>query len=297
MLRNDAKVPQVPKVPKVSKEQLNSIIYHDIFDYPLTEEEFLRWEVRGVNVDGEVGSEIKNTGKYFHLKGRSAIVKLRQEREKESAKKLKLARKLSTKLFTINTIRFIGVTGSLAMNNARRESDVDLMIITSHGTLWSTRIVVKIASLLNGFTVRSVGGGESKNAVCFNLWMDGNHMIVPRKMRNLYTAHEVLQVMPLLDRDNTFEKFLEANKWALDFWPNAHLGTRHWALGTRRLNSIAYLLLPIAWLLEPVAYLFQRIYMNRHITRELVEPGRAFFHPIDWSKIVVREFTKKTRSY
>lgn len=271
-----------------------SLVYHDIFDFPLSEGELVRWEVRGKKVDVAVGSGIQTTGEYYHLKGRGQIVKLRQEREKESIKKLKLARKICTKLFTIPTVRFIGVTGSLAMKNSKKESDIDLMVITSRGTLWTTRLIVYLATKLSSYQVRSADGTESKDAICFNMWLDEKHLLVPHKMRNLYSAHEVLQVVPLYNKGRTFEKFLEANKWTLDFWPKAHLGTRHWGLGTRKnALSIAYCLTPIALLIEPIAYWTQRLYMYRRITRETVEPGRAFFHPTDWSSIVLKEFAKR----
>ncbi|MBI3290055.1 hypothetical protein HYZ78_01530 [Candidatus Microgenomates bacterium] len=276
------------------REQLFSILYHDIFDYPLNKDELLKWEVGPFDF-AQGKSEIRKTGGYYHLKGRTSIVVFRKKREKESVKKLKIAGKVAKKLSTIPTIKLIGITGSLAMNNADKNSDVDLMIITAGGALWSTRVMVRIVSLLHGFMVRSPRSDEAKNAICFNMWLDEKHMEIPKKMRNLYSAHEVLQVRPLVNKDHTFEKFLDANKWALEYWPNALSGTRHWALGTRKKNvlSIAYCLTPIALLLEPIAYGMQKLYMRRKITRELVEPGRAFFHPIDWSSVVMRELKKR----
>ena len=178
------------------------------------------------------------------------------------------------------------------MNNAKRESDLDLMIVTSKRTLWTTRLLVRIISYLNGVTIRRVGSNKSRNAVCFNLWMDEEHLEIPRKMRNLYTAHEVLQVMPLINRGYTFENFLEVNKWALEFWPNAKGDTRY-VIRDKKNYHISHFLSLIVLFFEPVAYRLQRLYMGKRITRELIQPGRAFFHPIDWGKIILNLFTKK----
>lgn len=278
---------------EVSSSQVLSIIYHDIFDFPLTEDEIEKWEVRGGNVDNEVRSGIEKTRGYYHLKYRASIVLLRKSREKESIKKLKLARKISTKLSTIPTIKFIGVTGSLAMHNAKKESDIDLMIITTGGMLWTTRIIVRIVTKLQSYKVRQVGENEIKNAICFNMWLDEEHLTVPHKMRNLYTAHEVLQVIPLVNKGDTFEKFLESNKWALDYWPSAGSGKWEAGSGKPKPGALPTFYILLSTIIEPLACFLQKVYMHRHRTRETIERGRAFFHPIDWPKVVLREFEKR----
>lgn len=280
---------------RASRRNFLTITYHDIFDYPLTEAEILRWEVGSGKLDREVGNEkVHKTQGYYHLHGRSAIVKLRKVREQESIKKLKLARKVAGKLSIISSIKFIGVTGSLAMNNARRESDIDFMIITTGGTLWATRLIVYLATK-PGYRVRGVGGAEAKDAICFNMWLDEEHLAIPKATRNLYTAHEVFQVVPLLNRDRTFEKFLEANSWALEFWPKADPRFSNYDLRFKNIRKSYFInhTSLLFQLIEPIAYRLQLFYMRKRMTRETVEPGRAFFHPVDWGKIVMREFSKR----
>ena len=53
------------------------------------------------------------------------------------------------------------------------------------------------------------------------MWLDESDMVWQRKDRNIYTAHEIAQIVPLINKDKTYEKFLSHNRWILDFWPNA----------------------------------------------------------------------------
>ena len=56
--------------------------------------------------------------------------------------------------------------------------------------------------------------------ICLNLWLDETALSLPRNQRNLYTAHEVVQVKPILDRDYTYLKFIIANLWLKNYLPN-----------------------------------------------------------------------------
>lgn len=47
--------------------------------------------------------------------------------------------------------------------------------------------------------------------------------------------------------------------------------------------------------LEAIVYWLQLKYMERHRTREIVEPGRILFHPKDCRKWVLKEYQKKLR--
>ena len=89
-----------------------TVAYADIFDYPLTGTEVRRWMIFGTK-------KINKNKKYFFLKGRERIVKIREERAIYQAEKWQIARKAAQLLSKIPTVQLVGVTGGLAMNNAR----------------------------------------------------------------------------------------------------------------------------------------------------------------------------------
>jgi len=42
--------------------------------------------------------------------------------------------------------------------------------------------------------------------------MAENALALPQNKQNLYTAHEVIQLLPIYNKDNTYAKFLRANR-------------------------------------------------------------------------------------
>ncbi|MEK7168938.1 MAG: hypothetical protein AAB778_02895 [Patescibacteria group bacterium] len=243
--------------------------YHEIFDFKLTKDELHKWQYKNVK---EFAKGFKN--------------KTRLQREKYSKKKLKLAKRAAILISKIPTVKFVGITGALAMNNAGRNSDIDLMIITKSGRLWMTRLLSYMAIWLNGYKTRKPNQKNEKNKLCINLWMDENDLTWNKLDRNIYTAHEIAQIVPLVNKNNIYERFLRCNRWILNFWPNSVKILR----SKKTSNFISIHL--ISWLMEKLAYNIQYLYMSRKITREVVTPTRAIFHPNDWGKIVLEKLNK-----
>lgn len=279
----------------LSKAQKLSVFYHDIFDYPLTRDDLEKWIIAPniLKIPISKYRKVESQDNFFFLKGRKSLVKKRLEREKLSKDKLILAENAVKKLIYIPTIKFIGLTGSLAMKNADKNSDIDLLIITSKNTLWTSRLFSKLVLFLTGFKVRRPKDLEEKDKLCLNMWMDEEYLAIEN--RNIFTAHEIAQIVPLLNRDNTYEKFVSENKWALEYWPRA-VARKHFVYGrwyiAKTLQYSIYNLL--ATVLEPFTFRLQYIYMKSKITRETVTRTRAFFHPVDWSEVVIKRLTSIT---
>ena len=182
----------------------SSVKYHDIFDYKLTKEELVKWQYKNLK---EITSGHKN--------------KSRLQNETYSKTKLVVAKKVAKLLSKIPSVKFVGITGALAMNNAGKNSDIDLMIITSKNRLWLTRFCVYCLLHTTYYILRKPRVKNERDALCLNLWLDEQDLVWPKKDRNIYTAHEIAQVVPLVNRNKTYERFLCQNKWILDFWPNS----------------------------------------------------------------------------
>ena len=256
-----------------------SLKYHDIFNYPLTKEEIKKWTTVGFkNFSEKISFSGKN--EYFFLNGREGIVKTRILNEKYSRKKLVIAKKASKLIANISTIRFVGITGALAMNNASREGDIDLMIITRKKSLWTSRILVYFVLWIAGYKLRVPKQKNEKNKLCINLWLDESDTVWHKNDRNIYTAHEVAQIVPLFNKNKMYELFLNNNKWILKYWPKA---VNIKSKSKNKYESPSKLFK----LIEYISFKIQLIYMKSKITREIVTPTRAIFHPNDWGKIVL----------
>jgi cytidyltransferase-like protein len=270
---------------------LKTLVYADIFDYPLTAAELDRWLIAGDDLKVRGPDLIGITGPYYYLKGRQEIVALRRLRHKFSQLKYKQAEKITKILSLIPWIRLITVTGALAMNNADEKDDIDLMIVTQKNRLWLTRFMVLVVLLLAG-RLRRFGQRGNRDKICLNLWLDETALSVPTTQRNLYTAHEVAQAKPVFDRDNTYQQFIKANLWLKRYLPNAFKkGPILKADPKQRAGSdpIGFL---IGWL-ERLAFKVQYAYMKPKMTRERVGLNFAFFHPRPTGEIIMDQYQQR----
>ncbi len=264
---------------QLTPEEMFSVYYHNFFDYPLNFSEIVRWKA------GEISNsylEIDYNNGFYFIKGREGLIYKRALRERISQKKYLIAQKASKLISGIPAVKMIGVTGSLAMGNATKESDIDLMIITKKGKLWTTRIAVYILLKISGFSVRRPGETNQKNKLCLNIWLDESDMAWPIKARNVYTAHEILQTIPIVNKGKSYERFLFRNKWALRYWPNAQ------KIKVTKKSS-KYTKLRNLNLINKLAYNLQYLYLKPKLTREEVGITKAIFHPRDLSKETLKK--------
>lgn len=278
------------------QHQLISVLYHDIFDYPLNSVELFKWKVGKKVVEfSQNRVRVETKLGYFFQKGRNNLVPKRLMREKVSKDKFEKARRVGDILTLLPSVKMVAVTGALAMNNSSKESDIDLMIIAEKGTLWVTRGVVWMLLKAFRFPLRIPGDKNEKDKLCLNIWLDSTDLAWSEKERNIFTAHEIAQVVPLVNKNGIYEKFLSKNSWIKDYWPNA-VDIRNQELGImnkgirRKKSIIQYLIhnsLFIIRVLELMAFKLQYFYMKDKITRETITPTRALFHPVDWKKIVL----------
>lgn len=251
-----------------------SVKYHDIFDYKLTKEELVKWQYKD-----------------FPETTKGTINKGRLQREKYSQAKLLLATKAAKIISKIPTVKFVGITGALAMNNASKNSDIDLLIITKSGLLWTTRLFVYLLICLFGIQTRRPKNNLQKDMLCLNMWLDEHLLVWDKKDRNIYTAHEIAQIVPLVNKNKVYEKFLWQNRWILNYWPNAVSMPHALSYKPYTKKTIKHIAYSIMQSLERLSYWLQYFYMKSKITREVVTPTRAIFHPNDWGKVVIKKLS------
>ena len=230
----------------------------------------------------------RKIGKYYLLGGRLNIIGKREARQKDSLKKVEIAKKAAGILGFLPSVKMVGITGALAMMNADSASDVDLFVICASGTLWTTRLMAIWVLDMAGISRRRYGQQTQKDRLCLNMWLDEKAILWDKTDRNVYTAHEIAQVIPLVNKNKTHEKFLYKNRWIKAYWPNATRTEKE----KKKQAKVERLLGPsvlnlLIFPFERLAYWLQYLYMKPKITREVVSPTMAIFHPIDWGKIVL----------
>lgn len=290
---------------------IQALAYADVFDFPLTKEEIIRWlifkddpvvkkpakKVIVCLIDGlaERG-KIKTDGNYFCLTGRSIdrLVVQRRQREADSFRKLRIAQRVADWLRLIPTVKMIAITGALAMNNAGTDDDIDLLIVSNRNRLWLTRLLTTVMIELTGKR-RHPREGNVKDKICVNMFMDESDMAVPDFERDLYIAHEVCQLKPLWQKEGTYTRFLTANKWVERYLPNG-LELSYQRVNKAYQRNFIPIIDSLFDLLEIVAFRFQLWYMKSKRTIEVVESHRVRFHPNDCRKWVLAKYHKVSQA-
>jgi len=282
----------VRKKLNLSPGALFALHYHHLFHYPLKKEELKKWEAGEALWQGLAGTVVSAKDGYFFLDAKAELVVERKIKEKLSQEKRAIAEKAARLLAKIPTVQMVGITGSLAMEAAAANDDIDLIIITSPGTLWTTRALSYLFLFLGGLSIRRFGEGKVKDKLCLNIWLDSDNLVWEKAQRNVYTAHEIAQIVPLVNKTRTYERFLAANAWHKKFWPNAVKVPRFTSKADEVIQKPNKLKAQLLFrVLEPLAYGLQYFYMRKKITREEVSRHKALFHPQDWSQTVA-EFLK-----
>ncbi|MBI4062375.1 hypothetical protein HY410_00480 [Candidatus Gottesmanbacteria bacterium] len=245
--------------------------YANIFDYQLSEEELRFWCVYRVLPEYNHSRRIK-------------------PRRYTSRHKWNIAHRVAWWLKIIPTVTCIGVTGGLAMNNAKGDDDIDFLVITKPATLWITRLVTTL--VLDLFSLRRRPGDKTyKDKICLNMFMSADALAVPEYERDLFVAHEVLQMKPLWDRNETYQKFLKTNSWVKKFLPTAWKEKNY----ELRITNYEEKSRSSLRLLEPLAKKIQLWYMRKRRTTEVISDTLIRFHPVDAREWIYRELQKRLR--
>jgi len=205
-------------------------------------------------------------------------------------------------------IKLTGLSGSVAMMNAGEKDDIDLFIITACGRLWTGRLICLVVAQLFGLR-RVPGQKNAKDKVCLNLFFDEKDMTVPAHKKNEYVAHEILQMKPLVVKDNAYERFLEANSWVRKIFPNARIEifnlkflifNQYQMIKFEMFKSLSNFKLIsnfkpasrgefqtsnfLGNMVESIAKRVQLYFINRHKTSEIVTDSQLWFFPDDFEK-------------
>ncbi len=250
-----------------------TVQYAGFFNFPLTTKEVHHWLISSEVVP------LRKLRRYHSTQLTPAQKKIRLAVDISSKNKREHAERLINVLKFVPGLRLVGLTGSVAAGNAHEDDDIDLFFITAPHTLWLVRpLVIFLISLCFRRRYPGENHQEAKDAFCPNLWMDTLSVTVPKNKHSLYTAHEVLQVVPLLDRGNTYQHFLHKNRWVKKYLANAY-SKLSVAPRPKHSSGITFLLSPFNY----VSYLVQFFYMNPKKTTETVHLHAAYLHTIDFA--------------
>lgn len=308
----------------MEKAILKTLVYADIFDYPMILREIHKWLigkkatlrqvesaigrlVQSSSLDFARDKKFKVQSDYYFLRKSNGMVRKRKRREKQSAKYLLKAKFLCQILKIIPWIKLIGISGGLALDNATKADDIDLFIITAKNRLWISRLLVLGVLSLTGQR-RKIGDRGKKIAgkICINTLLEEDRL--EQRDKDIFVAHEVLQMKVLWQRDNIYFKYLMDNGWALRFLPNwvggmeSVLSSKYYVLRertvkNRNFHNTRYIIHDtICNTFEKLAKKFQLMIMQKPLGQERIQDGALYFHPKDCRLEVLSKYERKLKT-
>lgn len=278
---------------------LKTLVYADIFDYPLKAWEIHKWLIgkKAPLIEVEKGisrllskRRIKTKKDLFFLKRREKLVQKRLRNKRQAESFFKKALRVSYLLRLIPTIKLIGISGGLALENITKKDDIDIFIITKANTLWLTRILILgILNVIRQRRKRNFTKRQAARKICVNILIDENNL--EQEHKDLYTAHELLQMKPIYQRDDTYSKFLEANLWAFEFLPN-------WVSGIKRGKGKVSSIKESSIFLNALEFITKKVQlkiMGKPQGEERIQEGAVYLLPENYRNRVLKAYVKKLK--
>ncbi len=283
---------------------LKTLLYADIFNFPLRRKELWKFLISNKPYGEKklfqdllkLKQLITFDKNYIFLKERKKLIKIRERRGKVSKAKLKKADKIIKKISLIPTIKFIGISGALSMRNSEEKDDIDIFVITQNNFVWTTRLLMVLSLMLLGVYRRN-NSGNHKDKICLNMILDENNMIFKENSWNLYTAHEIIQLIPLFERDGVYTNFIKANNWYKNFLPNAIPAKNNYLKKKTSYYDYIFITFLKIIFIEKILKFIQIRYMQKKITNEIIKIGFLAFHTFNYKDYILANYNKKLKKY
>jgi hypothetical protein len=204
-------------VKEVKENILATLIYFDLFEYPLTSAEiysFLRNKLDQSDFHLALkylvaDQSVYQFGDYYTLQNNHMLVVRRYNGNQKASELIKEAEKVSGKLIKFPYVRGIAVAGLLS-KKFTEDAVIDLFIITVKNRLWVARTLIyafkKVSYLVTG-----------QDSFCMNYFLDEEHLAI--KQKTIYTAITAVTLVPL-QGDTMMEQFYVANSWTRNYLPH-----------------------------------------------------------------------------
>lgn len=203
-------------------ERIRVLALWDAMGYPPT-----AVELASASAPGTVEAPLVETRGRITFVGRESLVAEHERRARLFPRKLRHARAAAKWLARLSGVRFVAVTQTTALANARDEGDLDFFVITKTGVLTQTR---GWASLRFALTGRRPGSAAAeRDAVCLSFFVDDSALDLSSLMLpgdDPYFRLWFLSLLPLVD-DGVSADLWKANAAITSRHPHARPWIMH----------------------------------------------------------------------
>ncbi len=212
---------------------LATLNFYDLFDFPLTNFEIFDnlWRCRAENSDVfacldelKLHKSINFSEGFYFLPGREQIVSIRQKRYLDSFhKKQQLIREkwlFSLAPFVDN----VAIANTLAYSNAKQQGDIDILVVTRPGRIFTARIFLTFWLLMFN---RWRHGQSVKNKYCLSFFLSSDNLDLSRlkfpDTDDIYLSYWTKWLTPYYCTDKKAEEtYFQNNSWIKTNLPNTN---------------------------------------------------------------------------
>jgi hypothetical protein len=277
----------------VQEAIIKTLLYYDIFNYPLKESEIFRFcqlretqhKISAALQELVQDGRVYKFDQLYSLQNDYKLISRRLSGNDAAEKMLPVAQRQAKLIASFPFVRGVMASGSLSKGYIDDESDLDFFIVTEPGKLWIARTLLVM--------YKRIFLGNSRKRFCVNYFIDSAHLTIEEK--NLFTATELATVIPLFSY-SLYTELQHHNTWLKKFFPNYEFRSGETEVFSER-KSLTKIL---EWVLEPIAYPLERLSMALTFNRWKKLYGH--YHPDDFkiafkttrhvSKIHPRHFQK-----
>lgn len=227
----------------VQSSIIKTLAFFNLFSHPLTNFELRQLLYTQEPVDFfAVLKEVESLkpkiqardGFFFLLDRPGGLAQKHQARSVSNDKKFRIAQKAARLISWVPFVKLVAVCNTLSFGAAEEKSDIDFFIIGKKGRIWTARFF--ITAVLSLFGLRR-HGRKIKNRICLSFYLaddslDLRPIALPEKSvdvgdgfkpsptPDIYLIYWITQIVPLLNRGQTLEKFWQANLWVKNYLAN-----------------------------------------------------------------------------
>lgn len=295
------------KRQELEREVINTLLYFDIFHYPLKRNEiFSHLQINSVaqeEVDAAINRlldkcSVYQYGEFYSLHNDLANIERRIKGNAFAERLRPLVQKRAKLISRFPFVRAVMASGSFSKNYMDENSDVDFFIVTEPGRLWIARTLLVLYKRVVLF--------NSHKYFCINYFLDEQHLEIEEK--NLFTATELASLIPLYGHD-TYRRLVDSNRWVRDYLPNIRArNAPKDATGTGILKTVAQKLLNVFgsrledFLMRITLRRFQRMYGNQYSRRDFAiafksKRHTSKNHPKHYQKKVMEAYHERMKLF
>jgi hypothetical protein len=197
---------------------LRTLLYYDIFNYPLKASEVYRFLPTNSVKPSDVEEALEKLstsqlvfrfGNFFSIQNSEQNIIRRTKGNARAAQCGSIATRRAKLISYFPFVRAVFASGSFSKGYMDEKSDLDFFVVTSPGRLWIARTLIVMYKRLFFF--------NSHKYFCCNYFIDTDHLEIEEK--NLFTATELATMIPLFG-SRLYLRMMDTNRWVANYFPN-----------------------------------------------------------------------------